>query len=139
MTETETELLRRLVIGHKRDGRSRYDPVAKRELIEMARRPGVSVSGLALRYGINANLLRKWMCKHQGRGEAGVQIATVATSPAFVPVVPAAEAAVRAEWSGLAVHLPNGVRLDFGAVEADSLGDLLQQLHALPCSGSTRG
>jgi transposase len=138
MTETETGLLRRLVIGHKRDGRSRYDPVAKRELIEMALRPGVWVAGLALRYGINANLLRKWMCKHQGRREAGVQVATVATSPAFVPVVPA-EAVVRAEWLGLAAHLPNGVRIEFGAVEADSLGDILLQLHALPCSGSTRG
>jgi transposase len=137
MTETDTELLRRLVIGHKRDGRCEYDPSAKRELIEAALRPGVSVAGLALRYGINANLLRTWMRKHSHHREAETQTHAVARLPAFIPVV-TPESAARVELS-LAAQLPNGVKLEFIAVEADGLAKILQQLSVLPCSGSTRG
>ncbi len=36
MTENTTELSRPLVVGHKRDGRCRYDEEAKRELVEPA-------------------------------------------------------------------------------------------------------
>ena len=65
MTEQITELKERLVVGSKRDGRNCYDPQAKRELIEASLQPGVSVAKLALTHGINANLLRKWIGKHQ--------------------------------------------------------------------------
>lgn len=33
----------------------------RRWLVEQARQPGASVAGLGLRYGINANQLRRWM------------------------------------------------------------------------------
>lgn len=33
----------------------------RRWLVEQARKPGASVAGLALRHGINANQLRRWM------------------------------------------------------------------------------
>lgn len=33
----------------------------KTDLVEMCRRPGISVSAVALAHGINANLLRRWM------------------------------------------------------------------------------
>lgn len=138
MTETDTEWLGRLVVGHKRDGRCVYDPAAKLALIEAALRPGVSVAGLALRHGINANLLRTWMRKHHARLVTGVLTTTMAPLPAFIPVVPAKPAA-RAELPGLAVHLPNGVRIEVAAVEADGLAMLLQHLHTLPCSASTHG
>lgn len=61
MTEKTTALSRPLVVGRKRDGRHCYDPEAKRELVEACLRPGVSVAGMALEHGINANLLRKWI------------------------------------------------------------------------------
>lgn len=138
MTEIDTELLGRLVVGHKRDGRCLYDPNAKRELIEAALRPGVSVAGLALRYGINANLLRTWIRKCPEPRVTGAHTPVVSPLPAFIPVVPAKPAA-QAEMPGLAVHLPNGVRIEVAAVEADGLAVLLQHLHALPCSGSIRG
>jgi transposase len=138
MTEIDMELLGRLVVGHKRDGRCCYDREAKRALVEAALRPGVSVAGLALRYGINANLLRTWMRKHQGPRQAAAPTAAVAALPAFIPVLPA-EPATRAELPGVSVRLPNGVRIELGLVEADTLAALLPQLHALPCSGSTRG
>ena len=33
-----TEVLSRLVVGHKRDGRCQYDPAAKQELIRQCKR-----------------------------------------------------------------------------------------------------
>ena len=65
MSEKTTELSRALVVGHKSDGRKRYDPEAMRELIVACLKPGVSVAAMALRYGLNANLLRTWISRHQ--------------------------------------------------------------------------
>jgi len=42
-------------------GRRTYSRAAKRELVERCKAPGVSVAGLALAHGINANLLRRWI------------------------------------------------------------------------------
>ena len=56
MTEQTPELMQRLVVGHKRDGRCCYDRQAKRELIEASLQPGVSVAKLALMHGINASV-----------------------------------------------------------------------------------
>lgn len=133
MTEIDTELLGRLVVRHKRDGRCCYDREAKRALVEAALRPGVLVAGLALRYGINANLLRTWMRKHQGHRQAAA-----APLPAFIPVVPT-EPATRTGLPGVSVRLPNGVRIELGPFEAHTLAALLPDLYALPCSASTRG
>ncbi len=44
-----------------RDGRRRYDPESKARLVAACLEPGVSISGLALAHGVNANLLRKWV------------------------------------------------------------------------------
>lgn len=38
-----------------RDGRRRYDPGSKARLVAACLEPGVSISGLALTHGINAN------------------------------------------------------------------------------------
>jgi transposase len=56
------------VIGMRRDGRRRYDPQAKLALVEAALQPGVSPAGLAFKHGVNANLLRKWLVRHQCAG-----------------------------------------------------------------------
>ena len=40
MTDINSELKARLVVGRKQDGRCRYDPQAKRELIEACLRYG---------------------------------------------------------------------------------------------------
>ena len=50
-----------LVVGHMRDGRCKYDPQAKQELIRQCLNPGVSVSRMAMQHGVNANLLRLWI------------------------------------------------------------------------------
>jgi transposase len=58
MTELNAELLSRLVVGRKQDGRCKYDPLAKQALVGECLKPGVSVARMAMLYGINANLLR---------------------------------------------------------------------------------
>lgn len=143
MTEQEPELSRPLVVGHKRDGRSCYDRQAKRELIEASLKPGVSVAGMALRHGINANLLRTWIRRHQLEGDAretagGAAAPVQCSPPAFIPVVPA-RSAVKTGQSRLQAQLPNGVRLDLSQVVPDELPEILHLLCELPCSGSTPG
>jgi transposase len=81
MSDEEQKLRVRLV---GRDGRRRYDPGSKERLIAACLEPGVSISGLALTHGINANLLRKWV---KDAREAGFSAGS-ASSP-FIPVVAA--------------------------------------------------
>jgi len=140
MTERDSELTRRLVVGHRRDGRRKYDAAAKRELVEACLQPGVSVAGTALRHGLNANLLRKWIVIHGKRNEpvAGTRLARVREGPAFLRVL---EARTRsgAGPSRFGAELPNGVRLDLSGLDREDLSQVLHVLGALPCSGSTRG
>lgn len=61
----------------------------KEELVRACGEPGVSVAGIALANGVNANLLRKWMHARgvkvpTARGKA--QAAPVAKIAEFVPV-----------------------------------------------------
>lgn len=138
MTEQRTELSRQLVVGHKRDGRKRYDELAKRELVEASLRPGVSVARMALEHGINANLLHTWIRRCQGQRDIVVRTPApgLVLNSAFVPVVTAKPAA-KASVSGLGAELPNGVRLDLGRLDAQELPRMLRLLCELPCSGST--
>lgn len=79
-----------------RNGKRLYASAFKAWLVEQARVPGASVSGLATRHGVNANLLRHWMAlEHWG---------AVADSPVLLPVtmmrqVPAAAAPLTSEGS----------------------------------------
>ena len=140
MTEQITELKQRLVVGRKRDGRCCYDPQAKRELIEACFLPGVSVAKLALAHGINANLLRTWMTKHQRQSLAVVSVRSSATTPApFIPVVPASPHRSPLTAPEFTARLPNGVQLQWSALPADQLAPILQQLSTLSCSDSIPG
>jgi transposase len=139
MTENPTELSKRLVVGHKRDGRSCYDQEAKRELIEACLRPGVSVARVALRHGINANLLRTWITRHRRQRELLVGRPAAATGgSAFVPVV-ATIGQARSSEMRFGAQLPNGIKLELSAVGPDEVALLLRLLCELPCSGSTPG
>lgn len=134
MTEHTTEMVRPLVVGHKRDGRSCYDPEAKRQLIEACLRPGVSVARLAMQHGVNANLLRTWIGRYRKQRETS---GAVAALPAFVPVAMASPGPRMR--TGLRATLPNGVQLDLSGIDAAELPGILASLVALPCSASTRG
>ena len=61
MIDRSIEIIPNLIRGQKRNGRCIYDRAAKRELICRCLHPGVSLAGMALAHGLNANLLRKWV------------------------------------------------------------------------------
>ena len=140
MTEQIVELKQRLVVGRKRDGRNCYDPQAKRELIEACLQPGVSVAKLALTHGVNANQLRTWMTKHQRQLSGGGSLLPSAATPAsFIPVVTVSAKGSPSAPAELAARLPNGVRLEWSALPADQLAQVLRLLSTLPCSESIPG
>ena len=138
MVDGKLKRLGERVVKRLRDGRRWFDPQAKRELIEASLRPGVSVAGLALEHGVNANQLRKWMRQYQMRqGGAPTVVAKVPAPSAFIPVV-AVDRPARTEYR-LRATLRNGVVVDFGTTGGAELPTLLQLLDRLPCSASTRG
>ena len=66
MQEIRTDSAFRLVVtGTGRDGRRRYEAESKRSLARACLQPGVSLAGMALKHGVNANLLRKWVVAYQ--------------------------------------------------------------------------
>jgi transposase len=80
--------LRLEVVGVLRNGRRRYDPASKRRLVEACLQPGVSLAGVAMRHGVNANLLRKWVTGQQQRQRNGVAVGAIErATDVFVPVV----------------------------------------------------
>ena len=156
MTEMNSELLGRLVTGRKSDGRCRYDPQAKLELVRECLKPGVSVAKMALRHGINANLLRKWIMKSFDQSEVstppGGTMKSLQAPDAFVPVriepselpTTATTAAGLSQGQSrhrpepalmrLQVRLPNGVTVDLGGAGLNELSPIMQMLSDLPCS-----
>ena len=48
-----------------RTGRRTYTPEYKRGVVRECDEPGVSVAGVALAHGINANLVRRWMVRER--------------------------------------------------------------------------
>jgi len=147
MSETsdiDKELVSRLVTGHKRDGRSTYDPAAKAEIVRACLQPGVSVAGIAMRCGVNANLVRTWIGKRRRAGEipevpAIARVGPVDAGAAFMPLrIEAAKEPVREQAATLRLHvrLPNGVEFDLGQARLDELTPVLRILSAMSCSGS---
>ena len=76
----------------RRDGRRCYEPASKARLIEACLRPGVSLAGLALQHGVNANLLHKWVAKRRQRQLEielpGASLSQLPAPGAFVRVEP---------------------------------------------------
>jgi transposase len=146
--QTDFDFLPLRVIGKSADGKNRYDREGKRKLIEACQKPGASVAGLALKAGVNANQLRKWisLARQKTRPRRARQSAP-AMAPAFVPVLevvgaepvrlpsrpalPDAEpVAARREPmrasqrpplpSRLVAQLPNGVSLELECAQQDT-------------------
>ncbi|MGO4763652.1 transposase [Cupriavidus sp. 2KB_3] len=65
MMEAEFDVLPLRVIRVRSNGKRDFDRADKRRIVEACLRPGVSVSGMALKLGINTNQLRKWIRLHQ--------------------------------------------------------------------------
>ena len=144
MSEGIEELALRLVVGHKRDGRSIYDAQAKAELIEICRRGEVSMAKLARECGVNANQLNSWVRQH----ERAIATCANATSGELVEVPVAAFVPVQIEETSpaqpactisLQARLPNGVVVDLRGCDLQQAGQLVDVLGRLRCSGSTKG
>lgn len=152
--ENNSEILSGLVLGRIRDGRCRYDPQVKQELVRRCLQPGVSVAAMAMQHGVNANLLRKWITQRQSRNAITVGQAvsqeTPQSSSAFLAVqvhsgstnarvaVPTKTSAASnnppAQSMHLRVQLPNAVEVDLGATRMQDLLAIMQTLCSLPCS-----
>ncbi len=120
------------IIGIDRGGKRRYDPQAKRALIQACLEPGISLAGLALAHGVNANLLRKWVVKHQRHVPREVDVTAPAAS-VFVPVIVGAQEPTSMSGpmttpvtapphpsSRLQARLPNGVTLELACDQQDT-------------------
>jgi transposase len=86
MTEEHSETAGLKVVSIGRDGKRRFDRQTKQKLVEACLEPDASVAGLALKHGVNANLLHKWIKLHQRR-LAGTSVPPAPVASAFVPVV----------------------------------------------------
>jgi len=140
MSDRVEELARRLVIGHKRDGRSVYDEQAKAELVAECAKPGASVSRVARQAGVNANQLSRWI-REQGQGgrRRATNRAVVATPAAFVPVAIETSVPTAAPALSIQARMPNGVVIDLAGCDLTQAGQLIQAFGRLRCSGSTTG
>ena len=142
MSEGIEELARRLVIGHKRDGRSIYDAQAKAELIEICRRGEVSMAKLARECGVNANQLNSWVRQRERVLAAGApgltgEVIEVAAA-AFVPMqIEQSAPAQPACTISLQARLPNGVVVDLAGCDFQQASQVIDALGRLRCSAST--
>lgn len=141
MTEDDLSFLPLRVTRVGVGGKRSFDPADKRRLVEACLRPGASLSGLALRAGVNANQLHKWV-RGREQGGAPVRHDVAVSLSAFVPVVAIDEPtpvtafaspsprAIGAESScgstpstrsaRLTARLPNGVKLELECSAEDA-------------------
>lgn len=145
MSDDLEDLKRRLVVGHKRDGRSVYDEAAKAELVALCKQPGTSVSRLARECGVNANQVGRWLREHaQGGRRTGAPgsrrldagFVEVPVLPA--PGTPAGPKAAAVSQIGLQARLPNGVTIDLHGLHAAQVAEVIETLGRLRCSASTK-
>lgn len=121
-------------------GKRRFDAEGKRRLIEACLQPGASIAGLALKAGVNANQLHKWIQLREHAKAAAATVSVESLPSAFVPVVPinevapvrtspepvsvrrsshGYEAAKTATPARLSAQLPNGVTLQLECAAHD--------------------
>ena len=82
-----------LISPPKTRRRQKYSKEFKSEVIAQARQPHVSIASVALSYGLNANLLRRWMYDadpsylKRGNGLTGTSgPVPITNTPGFLPV-----------------------------------------------------
>ena len=145
MTDDLEDLKRRLVVGHKSDGRSVYDEAAKSELVALCRQPGASVSRLARECGVNANQVGRWLREHGHGGRQRKSIASAVPATFVAVSLPPASPIVARSGDGIAAvmdvqaRLPNGVAIDLRGVELRNVGEVIEALGRLRCFASTKG
>jgi transposase-like protein len=127
MTEKSIEMVEGLVVRAPPGGRRTYRVAAKRALVQMCLRPGVSVASTALAHGINANLLRRWMLQY---GPGAKSAGDVSPSASLIPVnkPPAATLRVRSSDSCIEISFMGATIRVHGLVDARTLRAVLDCL-----------
>lgn len=99
------------------NGKRMFAPAFKAWIVEQAFVPGTSVAGLAMKFGINANQLRRWMTLHRRRGAPALpsvlpvtlaEPAEPAQTHTVRPVVEVRSAVIEIELLGAVVRVPAG-------------------------------
>ena len=94
------DTLPEVVRGRRR--RRRHSEEFKARVVAQCRRPGVSIAGVALANGLNANLLRRWVVEREQGSGSGTAVTSQRTSSRttegeFVPVRIAADSDAHAD------------------------------------------
>lgn len=143
MSELILDLARRLVVGHKRDGRSIYDEQAKRELVLACREPGASIAKLARDCGVNANQVNSWVRLYERQlaksMAASAEVVVEAKTSAFVALEVAAAHQEEASSMDMQARLPNGVVVDLHGCDMQQALAMIEALGRMRCSASTKG
>lgn len=137
---TPEEPLRLETVGVLRNGRRRYAPASKQRLVDACLQPGVSLAGLALQHGVNANLLRKWVAKRQLQNGDGQPEVRALIAPAFIPVRGRSPSPTRSAGAiavcaterscagRLTASMPNGVTLSLEGGDAQLVSAVIEAL-----------
>jgi transposase-like protein len=109
MTEKDVELVEGLVSRPPVNGRRTYSKTAKRSLVQMCLRPGVSVAGTALAHGINANLLRRWITQYgpgaKGSAEAAHSVPSLLPVSTGSPAMRSADSIIEFSFMGTTIRV----------------------------------
>ncbi len=116
------------VIGHRRDGCKRYDPAFRRRVAAECHESGQSVAGIGLRYGINANLLRKWMEKYPAPGSATMLPVSLSTLPP--PKASTQPARMHGTLGALVVEFATGTVTVQGTVDREMLAAVINAMQS---------
>lgn len=132
MTENDLSFLPLRVTRVGAGGKRSFERAGKQRLVDACLQPGASLSGLALKAGVNANQLRKWVqLRERSPGRLSGDVAgapsvfvpvvaidhpapVLAAAPAARPVPEPAHShrSSRVVPARLSAQLPNGVKLE---------------------------
>ena len=98
-----------------RTGRRTYTAEYKRRVVEECEEPGVSVAGVALTHRINANLLRRWIVRHNR--ESAAKSPTV-----LLPVSVQRASPLSGGDDGMSTATANRRRAGAAAIEIEAYG-----------------
>jgi transposase len=124
----------KVVKAAARRTRRRHDPEFKAQVIEACQQPGVSVAGVALANGLNANYLRRWVKEHReqtarGPGKGALVVSRHVKPTTLVPV--RIETPVTKESGEIRIDLRRGgaaLQMAWPATHAALLGGVLKDL-----------
>ena len=113
------------VIGYMRDGRKQYSVEFRQRVATECHESGCSVASIGLKYGVNANLVRKWMEKYPSSGQVMLPV-SLSTLPGRAPARSSSKN--NEELGTLVIELPGGTVRVSGPVERSALATVIDVL-----------